>query len=73
MLLLQQCSINSSIHSVCGAQAKFAFPLVEDVDRACVGVGELHRLSNDRREHSLEVERRIHRLRYFAERAELPD
>ena len=72
-MLLPQRLDQLLIHSICGAQAKFAFPRVEDVDRACVGVGELHRLSNDRREHSLEVERRVHRLRYFAERAELPD
>jgi hypothetical protein len=33
----------------------------------------LRRLSNDGGEHGLKVERRVHRLRHFTERAQLPD
>jgi hypothetical protein len=33
----------------------------------------LHRLSHNGGEHGLEIERRIHRLRYFAERAQFTD
>ena len=35
--------------------------------------GELHRLGDDGREHGFEIERRVHRLRYFAERAQFLD
>ena len=41
------------IHAVGGAQMKFALHVVEDVDRAGFGAGELHRLGDDGREHSL--------------------
>ena len=61
------------VHAVGGAQMKFAPHLVEDVDRAGVGVGELHRLGDDGGEHGLQIERRVHRLRHFAERAQLAD
>ena len=61
------------IHAVGGAQMKFALQIVEDVDRSGLGAGELHRLGDDGGEHGLEIERRVHRLRYFAERAQLPD
>ena len=61
------------IHAVGGAQMKFALHIVEDVDRAGLGVGELHRLGDDGREHGLEIERRVHRLRDFAERTQLLD
>ena len=52
---------------------EFALHLVEDVDRAGIGVGELHRLGDDGGEHGLEIERRVHRLRDFAERAQFAD
>ena len=52
---------------------KFAPPLVEHVDGAGLGAGELHRLGDDGGEHGLAVERRIHRLRDFAERAQFAD
>ena len=61
------------VHAIGGAQAKFALLLVEHVDRTGLGAGELHRLGDDGREHGFEVERRVHRLRYFAERAQLAD
>ena len=32
---------------------KLPLPLVQDVDRAGLGAGQLHRLGDDRREHSL--------------------
>ena len=35
------------IHAVGGAQMKFASRLVEDIDRAGLGAGELHRLGDD--------------------------
>ena len=52
---------------------KFALQLVEDVDRSGLGAGELHRLGDDGGQHGLEIERRVHRLRHFAERAQLAD
>ena len=61
------------IHAVSGAQMKFALRIVEDVDRAGLGAGELHRLGDDGGEHGLEIERRVHRLRHFAERAQFLD
>ena len=72
-VLLRQRVNQLLIHAVGGAQMKFALPIVEDVDRAGLGAGELHRLGDDGREHGLEIERRVHRLRHFAERAQLPD
>ena len=61
------------IHAVGGAQMKFALHIVEDVDRAGLGAGELHRLGDDGGQHGFEIERRVHRLRHFAERAQFPD
>ena len=61
------------IHAVSGAQVKFALRLVVHVDRAGVGAGERHCLCDNGREHGLKIQRRIHSLRYFAERAKLPD
>ena len=61
------------IHAVGGAQMKFALPIVEHIDRAGLGAGELHRLGDDGGEHGFEIERRVHRLRHFAERAQLAD
>ena len=61
------------VHAVGGAQAKFALLLVEHVDRAGLGAGELHRLGDDGGEHGFEIERRIDRLADLAERAQLVD
>ena len=58
------------IHAVRGAQMKFASLIVEHIDRPSFGAGELHRLGDDGGEHRFEVERRVHRLRHFAERAQ---
>ena len=52
---------------------KLTLPIVEDVDRAGLGAGELHRLGDNGGKHSLEIERRVHRLRHFAERAKFLD
>ena len=73
MWLLRQRVDQFLIHAVSGAQMKFALLLVEDVDRAGVGTGELHRLGDDGGEHGFEIERRVHRLRYLAERAKFLD
>jgi hypothetical protein len=35
------------IHAVCGVQMKFALPIIEHVNRASLGSGELYRLGND--------------------------
>ena len=72
-MLMRQRVNQLLIHAVGGAQMKFALQIVEDVDRAGLGAGELHRLGDDGGEHGLEIERRVHRLRHFAERAQLPD
>ena len=72
-VLLRQRVDQLLIHAVGGAQMKFALPIVEDVDRAGLGAGELHRLGDDGGEHGFEIERRVHRLRHFAERAQLLD
>ena len=72
-MLLRQRVNQLLIHAVGGAQMKFALQIVEDIDRAGLGAGELHRLGDDGGEHGLEIERRVHRLRHFAERAQLPD
>ena len=61
------------IHAVGGAQMKFALQIVEDVDRAGLGAGQLHRLGDDGGEHGLQIERRVHRLGHFAERAQFLD
>ena len=61
------------IHAVGGAQMKFALQLIEDVDRAGLGARELHRFGDDGGEHGFEIERRVHRLGHFAERAQLVD
>jgi hypothetical protein len=42
-----------------------------DVDGAGLGTGELRCLGDDRVEHGLEVERRVHRLADLAERTQL--
>jgi hypothetical protein len=52
---------------------KFALHIIEDVDRACLGAGQLSRLGDDGREDVLQVEGRVHRMRHFAERAQFLD
>ena len=52
---------------------QFALPVVEDVNRSGLSARELHRFSDDGREHGFEIERRVHRLGYFAKRAQLVD
>ena len=66
-------AINPSLHAVGGAQAEFVRRLVENVDRAGVRAGELHRLGDDRVQHRLEVERGVDRLADLAQRAQLAD
>ena len=68
--LLRQRVNQLLIHAVGGAQMKFALQLIEDIDRAGLGAGELHRLGDDGGEHGFEIECRVHRLRHFAERAQ---
>ena len=60
-------------HAVGGAQPEFLRQLIEHVDGAGFGVGELDGLGDDGRKHLLEVERRVDRLRDLAERAQLAD
>ena len=72
-MLLRQRVDQLLIHAVGGAQMKFALPIIEDVDRASLGAGQLHRLGDDGGEHGFEIERRVHRLRHFSERAQLAD
>ena len=71
--LLRQRVNQLLIHAIGGAQMKLALQIVEDIDRASLGAGELHRLGDDGGEHGLEIERRVHCLRHFAERAQLAD
>ena len=54
-----------------GQKVEFFPRLVELVDRARVGAGELVRAGDDRRQHRLEVERRAHRAADLAERLQL--
>ena len=61
------------IHAVGGAQMKLALLIVEDIDRSRLGAGELHCFGDDGGEHGFEIERRVHRLRHFAECAQLLD
>ena len=52
---------------------KFALQMIEHVDRTGLGAGELHCLGDDRGQHRLKIERRVHRLRHFAKRPQLLD
>ena len=54
-------------------QAKLLALLVEHIDRASVGVRQLHRPADNGGEHCFEVERRVHRLADIAECAQLVD
>ena len=70
---LRQCVNQLLIHAVGGAQMKFALAIVKDVDRAGLGAGELHCLGDDSGEYGFKVERRVHCLGHFTERAQLAD
>ena len=72
-MLLRQRVDQLLIHAVGRTQTKFALQFVEDVDRSGIGAGELHRFGDDGGEHGLKIERRVHRLGHFAERAQLSD
>ena len=58
-------------HAVGGAEPELLPQLAEHIDCAGVGHGELHRLGDDRRQHRLEVERRVDRVADLAERLQL--
>ena len=58
-------------HAVGGAQPEFCRASLEDVDRARIGAGELHRLGDDGRQHGFEIERRVDRLADLAKRLQL--
>src|SRR6266511_228816 len=58
-------------HAVGSAQRELILRVVMDVDGAGLGTRELRRLGDDRVEHGLEVERRVHRLADLAERTQL--
>ena len=58
-------------HAVGSAQRELILRVAMDVDGAGLGTGELRRLGDDRVEHGLEVERRVHRLADLAERTQL--
>jgi hypothetical protein len=60
-------------HAERGAQPELLLLLVEHVDRACFGAGNLRRPRDDGIEHGLEIERRVDRLGDLAERAQLLD
>ena len=49
------------------------FGLVEFVDRAFIGLRELHRAADDGGEHGVEVERGIDRAQHFLERLQFGD
>ena len=55
-------------HAVGGFGHEDFFGLVEFVDRAFIGLRELHGAADDGGEHGIEVERGIHGPRYFFER-----
>src|SRR6516164_1810967 len=61
------------VHAESGAELEFSLRLIEDVDGARLGAGNLRRLGDDRVEHGLQVERRVDRLGNFSERAQLLD
>ena len=60
-------------HAERGAELEFFRRLIEDVDRARLGAGNLHRRGDDRDEHGPQIERRVDRLGDLAERAQLLD
>ena len=61
------------LHAIGGAQMKFALQVVEHVDCARLGAGQLHCFGDDGREDGFQIERRVHRLRDLAERTQFAD
>ena len=51
------------VHADGGAQREILGRVVEDIDRAGVGLRQLDRVRDDGGEHGLEIERGVHRLR----------
>ena len=47
--------------------------VVEFVDRAFIGLRELHRAADDGRQHGVEIERGIHRAQHFLQRLQFGD
>jgi hypothetical protein len=70
--ILRTAAIMSSLMPNVALSWNSRLGLIEDVDRARLGAGNLRRLGNDSVEHSLQVERRIDGLGHFAERAQFP-
>jgi hypothetical protein len=64
---------DSLVHAIGRAQPEFLGGLVEYVDRAGLGAGELGRLGHDGGQHGLEVDGRVHGLADLAERLQLLD
>src|SRR5258708_6707679 len=63
----------SIVHSVSRAQSEFSAGVVEYIDCASLGVGELCSLGYDGGQDRFEVDGRIHRLGDVAERTQLLD
>ena len=57
-------------HAMCG-HAELAIAIGELVNRTGIGARELNGTCDNRREHFLQVERRIHSLRHLAKRSQL--
>jgi PAS domain S-box-containing protein len=62
-----------ALHAIRSTQLKPAVHVIEHIDRAGIGIGELHGLGGDGGEDSLQIERLVHRLRYVCEHAQLAD
>src|SRR5262245_44520410 len=58
-------------HAVGRAQVKLLGRRVHDVDRSGLGIGKVDRLGDDGRQHGLQVECGVDRLRHLAERTQL--
>ena len=61
------------VHPMGRTQPKFLAGIIEHVDRAGLGVGELSGLGDDGGQDGFEIDGRIHRLADLAERAQLAD
>src|SRR6202011_2338373 len=62
---------DSITHSIGRAQSEFPARVVEHIDGAGLGIGELCRLGDDGSQDRLKIERRVHRLADLAERPQL--
>ena len=60
-------------HPKCRAELKFPLPLIEHVDRACLGPRNLRGRRDDRIEYRLQIEGRVDRLAHLAKRLQLFD